>query len=366
MADNARSMLQRACRLSLEFATATKRHEIGRLLEAYRGAVNFYVHSLWQVPGGLNKQTLARLPAGRTRVQSMQKDQALRQALTIVSSTRRSAKALGAEARRPRFSGMAVLCHGVTIEPGRGSFDLVVRLSTLRPKERITIPTRKTCVLNKWLARPGARLVQGCALSEKTIVVWVEFPEPKAREGADVIGIDVGIRKLIATSDEQAIGEDWRQLAARVRRRRPGSKGKWRARIARDHYINHAVKQLPWHRLWAIGFEDLKGLKRGKSQSRGKHFRIAAAPWTYRRVRQRIESLARENRVLPIAVDPRGTSRTCPACGKDDRRNRTGEMFRCIACDHKGDADFIGARNVLAKTRVALGRMYCPRGKKCP
>jgi hypothetical protein len=35
----------------------------------------------------------------------------------------------------------------------------------------VTIPTRKTGVLNKWLARPGARLVQGCALSENSIVV---------------------------------------------------------------------------------------------------------------------------------------------------------------------------------------------------
>jgi hypothetical protein len=57
-----------------------------------------------------------------------------------------------------------------------------------------------------------------------------------------------------------------------------------RARIARDHYINHAVKQLPWHRLSAIGFEDLNGLKRGKSPNRAKNFRKAAAPWTYRRV----------------------------------------------------------------------------------
>ena len=81
---------------------------------------------------------------------------------------------------------------------------------------------------------------------------------------------------VIATSDEQAIGKDWRQISARVRRRRPGSKGKRRARIARDHDMNHAVKQLPWPRLSAIGFEDLNGLKRGKSQSRGKNFRIAA------------------------------------------------------------------------------------------
>jgi hypothetical protein len=174
--------LRRACRLSLKFATAKKRHEIGRMLEAYRGGVNFYVGSLSQNPGALDQKTLARLPAERTRLQSMQKDQALCQARAIVSSTRRSAKVLGAQPGRPRFTGMAVLCHGVTIEPGRGSFDLVVRLSTLRPRERITIPTRKTRVLNKWLARPGARLVQGSALSENSIIMWVEFPEPPARK----------------------------------------------------------------------------------------------------------------------------------------------------------------------------------------
>ena len=56
-------MLPRACRLSMEFATAKKRQEIRRLLEAYRGAVNCYVRSLWQSPGALDKQTLARLPA---------------------------------------------------------------------------------------------------------------------------------------------------------------------------------------------------------------------------------------------------------------------------------------------------------------
>jgi len=186
-------MLRRACCLSSKFATATKRHEIARL----RGAVNFYVGSLWEDPGALDKETLARLPPERTRLQSMQKDQAL----AIVSSMHHSAKALGAEPRRPRFTGMAVLCHGVTIEPGRASFDLVVRLSTLRPREHITIPARKTRVLNKWLGRPGARLVQACALLEKAIVVWVEFPEPQAREGGDVIGVDIGINKLLATSE---------------------------------------------------------------------------------------------------------------------------------------------------------------------
>jgi IS605 OrfB family transposase len=215
-------------------------------------------------------------------------------------------------------------------------------------------------VLNRWLARPEARLVQGCALSEKVIVIWVEFQEPEAREDGDVIGVDVGINKLLATSDGDFLGKDWRAVSAKVRRRRPGSKGKRRARIMRDHYVNHIVKLMPWHRLTAIGIEDLHNMKRGKQKGRGKNFRKAAAPWTYRRVRQRIECLARENRVRLVAVNPRGTSRTCPECGEDDRRNRYGEMFRCVACDHTSDADFVGARNIRYRAIAALGSVLSP------
>jgi len=42
-------------------------------------------------------------------------------------------------------------------------------------------------------------------LSEKAFV-WVEFFERQAPQNGDVIGVDVGINKLIATSEEQAIG----------------------------------------------------------------------------------------------------------------------------------------------------------------
>ena len=101
-------MLRRACRVSLDFATASKRRKIDHLLESYRGAVNFYVRSLWRTPGKLDGETLARLPAERTLLQSRQKDQALKQALSIVSSTRKSAKVIGASPERPNFKGMAV------------------------------------------------------------------------------------------------------------------------------------------------------------------------------------------------------------------------------------------------------------------
>src|SRR6516162_1060122 len=108
-----RAVLRRACKVTLDFATAKKRHEITRLLEAYRGAVNFYIRTLWRDGGKLDGETLNRLPKERTRLQSFHKDQALKQALAIVNGTRKAAAVTGIVPSRPVFSGAAVLCHGV-------------------------------------------------------------------------------------------------------------------------------------------------------------------------------------------------------------------------------------------------------------
>ena len=43
--------------------------------------------------------------------------------------------------------------------------------------------------------------------------------------------------------------------------------------------------------------------------------------------------------------------------------NRKGEMFLCIACDHKGDADFVDAGNILTKAIMALGHVLSPGQK---
>ncbi len=152
--------MKRAAKVTLQFATETKRRKIAALLEAYRAAVNFYIRSLWENPGKLDKATLARLQ--HTRLSERYKSQTLKQAIEIVVATKKSAKELGIPATCPIFKGAAVLdAKFVTIEEGGGSFDLVVKLSVLKKGERLTIPTRRTAVLNKWLAAPSARLIQG-------------------------------------------------------------------------------------------------------------------------------------------------------------------------------------------------------------
>jgi putative transposase len=50
-----------------------------------------------------------------------------------------------------------------------------------------------------------------------------------------------------------------------------------------------------------------------------------------------------------IAVDPRYTSQTCPACGHVDKANRVQQaLFACVSCGYTYHADIVAARNILA------------------
>ncbi len=51
-----------------------------------------------------------------------------------------------------------------------------------------------------------------------------------------------------------------------------------------------------------------------------------------------------------LAVLPRNTSRTCPACGHVAKENRrTQAQFKCVDCGYENNADLVGAINVLER-----------------
>jgi IS605 OrfB family transposase len=328
------------------------------LLQAYRAAINFYIQSLWSCPGKLDKATLARLQ--NTRLSERYKSNALKQALETVVSTKRSAQALGKIASCPIFKGSAVLdAKFVSVEPGEKSFDLVVRISSLKKGSRITIPTRKTKSINKWLSRDG-HFVQGCCLSETGIVLWIESETKEPKTAGNSLGIDQGVNKLLSDSNGVFYGTEFKTIRDKICRRVPGSKGKRRSIRERENFINRNLNALPWKDINVLGMEDLKGLKTGKKKSRGKSFRKAMTPWTYRQVLTRVKAKAEENRVRLLLVPPANTSRACPICRVVSKKNRIGEHFQCVACGHTQDADTVGAMNVLARTMRFIGSVESP------
>ncbi len=51
-----------------------------------------------------------------------------------------------------------------------------------------------------------------------------------------------------------------------------------------------------------------------------------------------------------LAIPPRNTSRTCPACGHVSAENRqTQARFACVECGYENNADLVGALNVLER-----------------
>ena len=93
----------RSVKLTTKFMTKRKKRAVVALLQAYRKAVNFYIRSCWITPGGLDKETFARLPASQTKLSSRYKSAALHQALAIIRSTKASAKSLKIKASMPVF-----------------------------------------------------------------------------------------------------------------------------------------------------------------------------------------------------------------------------------------------------------------------
>ncbi|MGW3297087.1 RNA-guided endonuclease InsQ/TnpB family protein [Streptomyces xiamenensis] len=213
-------------------------------------------------------------------------------------------------------------------------------------------------------------------------------PEPLPATGS-VVGIDLGIANFLADSNggfvpnprhgrkasakleaaQQALSrfprckakdrtanhrravEKVAELHGKVRRQRLDHAHKTALALVREHDV--------------VAYEDLKirnmsrspapkpdpdkpavFLPNGAASKAGLNRSIADAGWGVflTILVAKAESAGRE----VIAVDPRNTSRRCPACGHTAKENRpTQEKFHCVSCGHTAHADTVGALNVL-------------------
>ena len=214
-------------------------------------------------------------------------------------------------------------------------------------------------------------------------------PEPLPQTGS-VVGIDLGIAHFLADSDGTFVPnprhgkksaaklEKAQQALSRCQR---GSKRRRKAveRVAAVHRkvrrrrVDHAHKTaldlVRAHDF--IAHEDLRirsmsrapapkpdpetsggFLPNGASAKAGLNRSIADAGWGVFLTILTAKAACAGREVM--AVDPRNTSRRCPACGHTAQENRpTQETFHCQACGHSAHADTVGALNVL---RAGLAR----------
>ena len=212
-----------------------------------------------------------------------------------------------------------------------------------------------------------------------------EVEIPVSQGGA--VGIDLGIARFATLSDgtfyaplnsfrrheaalrkaQQAmsrktkLSSNWQQAKARVQRihARIGN-----ARRDYLHKTSTAISQN--HALVFVEDLQVRNLSRsaaGTTETPGKQVRAksglnrAILDQGWFEFRRQLDYKLAWNGGHLVAVPPRNTSRTCPACGHVSAENRrTQERFACVECGFEENADLVGAINVL---RAGHARLAC-------
>ena len=129
--------------------------------------------------------------------------------------------------------------------------------------------------------------------------------------------------------------------------------GNREARFRKD--VNHRISKLLVARAEGtcrgLALENLKGIR--ERTTVGHKQRARQSGWSFGQLRAFVEYKAQRAGVPVVLVDPRNTSRACPACGHCEKANRKSQSeFLCKHCGYSSHADFNAALNIRAGALV--------------
>lgn len=230
------------------------------------------------------------------------------------------------------------------------TFDFNVSLGSIGNKIKISIPLKKHKQFNKW-DEIGNRS-RTITLTKNYIQFSFEIETGEKKKQGKEIGIDIGMNKLVATSDNKFYGEEISELLKELSLKKQGSKAYYRKKEEIKETINYYLKQIPYNDLSLVVVERLKNVKHKMKLKRrlSKNIRRVVSNWSYRQVLGRIQALCEENRVSFRSVLPFYTSQECSVCGHRDKRNRLSqEEFVCQKCGHSDNADTNASQTILKR-----------------
>jgi IS605 OrfB family transposase len=195
-----------------------------------------------------------------------------------------------------------------------------------------------------------------------------EVPEDAPIDPDGWLGVDLGIANIAVDSDGQEYsGSPIKNVRHRHRRlrqklQRKGTLGTHRRlkqlagkeqRFAR--HVNHTISKHLVHKAQdtrrGVALENLSDIRARITVRKSQ--RASLHSWSFYQLRSFIEYKAQRAGVPVVAVDPRNTSRTCPACGCIDKANRrTQANFSCIQCGFAASADYVAAINIGRRAAV--------------
>ena len=226
---------------------------------------------------------------------------------------------------------------------------------------------------------------QSCGKWFVSIQTEREVEQPITQGGA--VGIDMGIARFVTLSDgtfyaplnsfkrhETALRKAQQTMSRKVKFSSNWRKAKARVQRIHSHignarrdYLHKATTTISQNHA-IVCIEDLQVRNMSKSaagttDAPGRNVRAksglnrAILDQGWAEFRRQLDYKLAWNGGHLIAVPPRNTSRTCPACGHVSKDNRqTQAKFECVECGFEENADVVGAINVL---RAGHARLAC-------
>jgi IS605 OrfB family transposase len=187
-------------------------------------------------------------------------------------------------------------------------------------------------------------------------LVWYKEDSNKRTEGSS-LGLDMGYKKLITSSDGKSYGLHMEDLYKKISNKKQGSKNFKQSLNYRDNEINRIINNMDLTKVKSLIIEDLNNVKY-KSKF-GKKFNNKLQRWSYAKTINKIERICMEKGIMLVKVSPAYTSQTCSSCGNIDKESRKLEEYKCISCGYEIDADVNASINIHNR-----GVTYSPSDEK--
>ncbi|MCC6446579.1 MAG: transposase [Armatimonadetes bacterium] len=210
--------------------------------------------------------------------------------------------------------------------------------------------------------------------------VVMEKDTPTVSPNGDVVGCDLGVRRIAVTSKPQFFSSSALHRKARRHQhlrsalQRKGTKSAKRhlRRLGRAWYRftreqNHLIANAILDALpegAALTVEDLTDIRERCQHRKGQ--RGLFHRWSFAQLQAFLAYKAQQHGIVFVRLDPRHTSRQCPKCGHTEKANRKRQgVFHCVGCGYEANADFVAACNLRQKGRSLLARLLS-ESPSCP
>lgn len=321
-----------------------KAKRLDGLLAFWKSEVQKKINLFWDV--GVDKTPFC---LSEFRRGGMHINYATQVAYTIVKNCKKS------KIDKPTYNGNEVYlhCNGlIYLDYKTKEYDFWIKISGHeKGKGRIVLPCKTFQLFNDM--RKFGKLKHSGKLIRKQgkyyLIVYIEIPDVAVTVD-NYIGIDVGLKNPVVTSDGKFYGQDIESLRRRTKWRRYNN-----GLSACKQKLNQLAKQFPEiypNTNFIVENLSFKGRKKSNRK-----FRRNKNNWAYNHFSGRLEDIGKLKGFDVVKVNPAYTSQTCPMCGRVSKSNRKGELFQCKSCDYVNHADVVGAMNVLQSRQGSLSTL---------